>query len=354
MRDANNCPLTSSVTVNPPPPVQYTKILSDYNGYNVSCKGRIDGSVNITTTSGLAPFTFDWQKSGGGFSGTTEDLSGLSAGQYNLKITDSNLCEATETIDITEPGKLSMVFTLSSSTAGGFNINCAGANTGSIDVDPVNEVNNVTYLWSDGNTSKTRLNIPAGDYSIIITDANGCPADSSVTLTEPDPLELVFDVTQPWCPDKPDGSIRLTASGGVVGTDYTYRWSNDNSTGREIDNILSGEFKVTVTDLNGCSISDSVLVEPQRETCLIIPNAISPNGDLINDFWNIGLIELYPQIEIKIFNQWGQMVWRSEKGYPHPWDGRSNGSLLPIDSYHYIIDLHNGSKPQIGNVTIVR
>jgi gliding motility-associated-like protein len=353
VRDANNCPLTSSVTVNPPPPVQYTKILSDYNGYNISCKGRTDGSVNITTTSGLAPFIFDWQKVSGGFSETTEDISGLSAGQYNLKITDSNLCEATETIDITEPGKLSMAFTLSSSTAGGFNINCAGANTGSIDIDPVNEVNNVTYLWSDGNTSKTRLNIPAGDYSIIITDANGCPADSSVTLTEPLPLKLEFTVSQPWCPDKPDGSISLTASGGVVGTDYIYKWS-DNSTGRDITDILSGDFKVTVTDLNGCSISDSVLVEPQRETCLIIPNAISPNGDLINDVWNIGLIELYPQIEIKIFNQWGQMVWRSGKGYPHPWDGRSNGSLLPIDSYHYIIDLHNGSKPQIGNVTIVR
>jgi gliding motility-associated-like protein len=59
-------------------------------------------------------------------------------------------------------------------------------------------------------------------------------------------------------------------------------------------------------------------------------------------------------MEIKIFNRWGELLWRSEKGYPHPWDGRSNGSLLPIDSYHYIIDLHNGSKLMIGNVTIVR
>jgi gliding motility-associated-like protein len=319
----------------------------------VSCKGSTNGSVNITTTSGLAPFTFDWQKAGGGFSATTEDIFGLSVGQYNLKITDSNLCEATETIDITEPGKFSMTFTLSSSTAGGFNINCAGTSTGSIDVVPVNQVGSPSYLWSDGNTSKTRVNIPAGDYSIVITDSNGCTADSSVTLTEPDSLKLVFEISQPWCPDKPDGEIRLTATGGVIGTDYTYKWS-DNSTGRDITDILSGKFKVIVTDLNGCSIKDSVVVKPQRETCLIIPNAISPNGDFINDFWNIGLIELYPQIEIKIFNRWGEIVWRSEKGYPHPWDGRSNGSLLPTDSYHYIIDLNNGSKPQVGNVTVIR
>jgi gliding motility-associated-like protein len=99
---------------------------------------------------------------------------------------------------------------------------------------------------------------------------------------------------------------------------------------------------------------DSVQVDPLNETCLVIPKAFSPNGDLINDVWNIGLKELYPKMEVKIFNRWGEPVWRSEKGYPIPWDGKSNGAQLPIDSYHYIIDLHNGSRPLIGNVTIVR
>ena len=59
-------------------------------------------------------------------------------------------------------------------------------------------------------------------------------------------------------------------------------------------------------------------------------------------------------MEVKIFNRWGESIWRSERGYPIPWDGTSNGAALPIDSYHYIIDLHNGTKPIIGNVTIVR
>ena len=110
---------------------------------------------------------------------------------------------------------------------------------------------------------------------------------------------------------------------------------------------------MTISDLNGCLIRDSVMVYAQTETCLIIPNAISPNGDLINDVWNIGMKELYPDMEVKIFNRWGESVWRSAKGYPVPWDGTSNGRTLPIDSYHYIIDLHGGSKPIIGNVTIV-
>ena len=112
-----------------------------------------------------------------------------------------------------------------------------------------------------------------------------------------------------------------------------------------LSNIPEGFYKVIVTDMNGCSIKDSVNVQPMNETCLIIPNAISPNGDLINDVWNIGMKELYPNMEVKIFNRWGEIMWRSERGYPRPWDGKSNGSPLPIDSYHYIIDLHNGSRP---------
>ena len=87
---------------------------------------------------------------------------------------------------------------------------------------------------------------------------------------------------------------------------------------------------------------------------LTIPEAFSPNSDLINDVWNIGNIEAYPKAEIIIYNRWGQSVWRSEQGYPQPWDGKSNGVNLPVDSYHYVIDLHNGSKQIVGFITIVK
>ena len=270
-----------------------------------------------------------------------------------MLITDSNYCTASETITLTEPGRLGLSFILSASVTGGFNINCAGDSTGSIVVEPLNQVKTVDYIWSDGGFGKTRVDLPSGDYNVIITDANNCHASSAITLVEPDSIKLKFDITQPFCPDKPDGEIRLKVTGGVIGTDYSYIWS-DNSTGRNISNILPGLYKVIVGDFNGCSVKDSVKVEPLNESCLIIPNAISPNDDLINDVWNIGMIELYPQMEIKIFNRWGEALWRSEKGYPKPWDGKSKGTELPIDSYHYIIDLHNGSKPIVGNVTIVR
>jgi gliding motility-associated-like protein len=350
--DFNGCIKLDSVRVDLPPPINYNKNMSDYNGYNISCNGMANGSIQIDPTSGSAPFVYTWTGPNG-FTSTTKDISDLKAGTYHLLITDGRECKAMETINLIEPGKLGMTLDLSVSVAGGFNINCTGDSTGYIDIESFNQVKTVNYLWADGIFGKKRTNLPAGDYTIIITDANNCHASATIALTEPDSLKLAFEITQPICPDKPDGGIRTIVTGGVRGGDYSYRWS-DNSTGRNLSNITKGFYKVSVTDMNGCLIKDSANVEPINETCLIIPNAISPNGDLINDVWNIGMIELYPQMEVKIFNRWGESIWRSEKGYPKPWDGTSNGSTLPIDSYHYIIDLHNGTKPLVGNVTIVR
>jgi gliding motility-associated-like protein len=91
-----------------------------------------------------------------------------------------------------------------------------------------------------------------------------------------------------------------------------------------------------------------------NETCLGLPNIISPNGDLINDYWEIERKELYPNMEVKIFNRRGRLIWKSDRGYGRPWDGKGDGKDLPIDSYHYIIDLHDGSKPVLGTITIVK
>ncbi len=350
--DANNCIHIDSARIALPPPITFTTTLSDHNSYNVSCNGYSDGAIDITLTSGLAPYVFSWTGPYG-YTSISEDISGLRAGEYIVSITDANLCTAYDTIVLTEPGRLGIDVTLSESFAGGYQINCAGDSTGSIEIKPVNQSGTVTYLWTDGNTSALRSGLPAGSYSLIITDSNGCHADTTLTLSAPDSIRTQFNVTQPWCTDKPDGSIELIVTGGVPGADYNYLWS-DNSKTKDLSDIPSGWYSVVVTDLNSCSVRDSVFVEPLNISCLIIPNAISPNGDLINDYWNIGLKELYPEIEIKIFNRWGEEIWRSAKGYPDPWDGRSKGSLLPIDSYHYIIDLHNGTKPILGTVTIVR
>ena len=218
----------------------YTRNISDYNGFNISCNGLANGSIGINPSSGSAPFVYDWTGPDG-FTSPVKDISNLKAGKYVLLIKDNNYCTATETINLTEPGKLGVKFNLSESTAGGFNINCAGDSTGSIDIEPVNQVKTVDYLWSDGVFGKTRINLPAGDYSVIVTDGNNCQTNEAVTLTQPDSMKLKIDTSQPFCPDKPDGEIRLNVTGGVMGTDYSYKWS-DNSTNRTLSNIKKKEF----------------------------------------------------------------------------------------------------------------
>lgn len=348
--DANGCTATVPATVINPPPLTYVPHLSDYNGFNASCYGMADGYIDVEITGGTPPYIFTWTGPGG-FTASTQNISGLKAGEYTLHITDSLACVAGGVFRITEPEKLGMEITVSSSIDGQYSVNCPGDRSGTIAVEPVNNVGSVTYLWSDGLYGQTRGGLPSGDYGIVITDANGCNASSSVTLTEPEPVTVSFSVEQPFCNDIYDGSVTAYAQGG--GGAYTYLWP-DGSTGNTLSGVNPGWYSVAVTDINGCTVTDSVKVEPLHSSCLVIPNAISPNGDLINDEWNIGNIHIYPNAEVKIFNRWGYGVWTSGRGYPRPWDGTSGGRPLPVDSYHYIIDLHNGNKPVTGTITIVK
>ena len=109
-----------------------------------------------------------------------------------------------------------------------------------------------------------------------------------------------------------------------------------------------------MTDFNGCVAQEIVTIGVVGIGCLEIPTVITPNGDGYNDVWRIRNIELYPNARVQIFDRWGKVVFNSQGGYSNPWDGTYKGRLLPMDSYHYIIDLGDGSKPLLGNVTIIR
>jgi gliding motility-associated-like protein len=86
-----------------------------------------------------------------------------------------------------------------------------------------------------------------------------------------------------------------------------------------------------------------------------MPTAITTNDDGVNDVWNIEKLAGYTQAVMEIYDQWGTMVWRSEPGYPQPWDGRNmNGRLVPVDSYHFVINFNDGSSdPLVGIVTVI-
>ncbi len=144
----------------------------------------------------------------------------------------------------------------------------------------------------------------------------------------------------------------LNISGGT--TPYTVLWSNSATT-KDLTNITNGTYTVEITDANLCVKTDSATVSIIGENCVTeIPSIITPNGDGKNDVWRIENIQLYSNATIEIYTRWGKLVYRSDNGNQEPWDGTFKGKELPMDSYHYIIVLGDGSKPIIGSVTIVR
>ena len=110
-------------------------------------------------------------------------------------------------------------------------------------------------------------------------------------------------------------------------------------------------YRLTATGQNGCTATDTVSVKILKT--VKIPNVFSPNGDGVNDRWNIENMAVYTGCTLQVFNRYGQLVY-SVAGYNTPWDGKVNGRDLPVGVYYYVINLKNGFKPINGSITIIR
>ena len=154
---------------------------SNYNGYNISCFGVRDGSIDLTVSGGVPPYTYDWSNGA-----TTQDVSGLAAGFYSVRVTGANNIGARADLTLTEPLQLkgeASVFMYSN----GYNVSCYQCFNGSIAVLPFEGVAPYGYAWMDGATTQNRSNLGAVQTSVTITDANGCEWRSEIfTLTSPE------------------------------------------------------------------------------------------------------------------------------------------------------------------------
>jgi gliding motility-associated-like protein len=112
-------------------------------------------------------------------------------------------------------------------------------------------------------------------------------------------------------------------------------------------------YVVMVTDTNGCVGYDTVFVDLYPD--IFTPTGISPNGDGINDDWEIDFIGEYPDCQVEVYNRWGQQLFYNQ-GYTQRWDGRYNGKDLPEGTYYYVIRLNHPAYPEpyTGPVTILR
>jgi gliding motility-associated-like protein len=149
-------------------------------------------------------------------------------------------------------------------------------------------------------------------------------------------------------------SVELQASGqGKLTWNPALNLSNPSGVNPVLTATQAGTFKYYLHSVSeaGCPNVDSMTVTVVKR--LNIPSAFSPNGDGSHDTWELDGIQDYPRVSIEVYNRWGQLVY-STKGYPSPWDGKRNGSDLPIGAYYYIIDPQNGRPKLTGPLTILR
>lgn len=240
--DANGCVATAGTTVTQPStPIQATPLQT-----NVSCFGGNDGAAAIVATGGTGALSYAWS------TGAIIPLvSGLTAGPYDVTITDANGCTLVVPVIITEPLPFNVV--LISQT----DVLCNGENTGAIDISVVGGTFPYSYNWSNGAISEDIANIPAGSYDVIVTDANGCTAFGSYTITEPSAMMASITSTNVSCFGGNDGAATANVVGGVG--PYTYAWSTGAGT-PGIINLTAGSYSVTVTDANGCSATAGMTI----------------------------------------------------------------------------------------------
>jgi len=241
--DANLCTVTASATVSQPSAaLDVSATVTD-----VKCFGESTGEVDLTVTGGTAPYTYSWSNGA-----TTEDLVNIVAGTYTVTVTDANLCTAITTVTVSQPESAL------SGTTSVTDVGCFGESTGEVDLTVTGGTAPYTYLWSNGAMTQDLVNIPAGSYTVTITDANLCTTQASATVAQPSAALNAFAIaTDVKCFGEPGGAVNLIVTGGTA--PYTYLWSNGATT-EDLVNIVAGTYTVTVIDANLCTTQAFAIV----------------------------------------------------------------------------------------------
>lgn len=317
----------------------------------VSCFGGSNGVVSASITGGTGPFTYSWSNGG-----TSSQISNLSAQIYSVIITDANGCTATQSITLGQP-------TILAGTAFSNPTQC-NASTGTAAVSASGGTAPYSYLWSNGANSALASNLSAQTYSVVVTDANGCTATNTVTVTQLGGPTANAGTDQTITIG---GNVNISGAGGVG-----YSWSPGGTlTCTTCQNptaspSVTTTYTLIVSDANGCTDSDVITVVVEPLSCknipnadvIFFPNAFSPNDDGENDELCLeGWDDCIKTAEIKIYSRWGELVYESDSK-TFCWDGRDKFSRV-LNSAVFVYSLHvvmvSGAEKQMkGNVSLVR
>jgi len=245
----------------------------------VSCFGGFNGSAVIGFSGGNPGYTFSL--SPGPTNQASNVFSNLAAGSYTATVTDANGCIATVPVVIVQPTQLTYTTTIT-------NASCNALCNGQIQINPNGGTAPYDYSHDNGMTftpSNPITNLCAGSVDLVVRDFNGCLVNSTVNITQPTPVTATFTTVNPVCNGSCDGSITVTANGGVP----TYNYSLNGGTSQASNtllNVCAGTQNVIVTDANGCTLQvNPVLVNPPAVqinlVTMVESNCGANNGELV-------------------------------------------------------------------------
>jgi len=241
----------------------------------VSCSGLNDGSARVIASGGYPPFSYLWSNSG-----STNQINGLVSGSYRVTVTDGLGAILNGLVIVNSPPSFTASFSRVQQ------ISCFGANDGELDLNIVNGIAPYNYSWSNNATGTSQTNLSKGIYTAHAIDANGCSSTlAQITLFDPNPIRANLNRVYESCTDSYDGSITSAATGGTGA--YTYSWSNQANT-PNISNLTAGKYTLTITDANGCSTIDSlVLINPGKidTTVFLVGNRLIANESNASYQW---------------------------------------------------------------------
>lgn len=239
-------------------------IVNIVSSTDILCNGDATGSVDIEVIGGTQPYTFSWSNGD-----VTQNISDLLAGNYEVTVTDDNGCTSNVDTTLTEPDALQLSLTPT-------NISCPNGDDGNIESEVLGGTPPYQYSWSNGSETEDINNLTAGTYTLTVTDANDCEIQESVTLTEPEEMDVSFSTNQPSCFEGNDGSATATVnSGGTSPYQFTWDANANNQIGETATNLEAGAYVVTVEDANSCIQTASITLGDPTELVIDTLNIIN-------------------------------------------------------------------------------
>lgn len=261
VKDANNCPLDSIITISEPAPI----VISEETATDASCNGVSDGTITVTVTGGTPNYTFTLNP--GGSTSTDGTFSGLAPGSYTVSVTDASLCGPVtgSTLDINEPAPV-VVDSVTTSE-----IQCGGDDNAEIHIYLSGGAPPYEYSIDDGanfSLSGDFVGMGEGNYRIMVKDANGCPTPvDTIDFTAPPALTLdtesVVDVN--GCFGDSNGEVNVAIIGGTGMIEYSIDTGNTWQSDGNFTGLVAGDYTVLAMDENGCQLSSSTLTVRQPD-----------------------------------------------------------------------------------------